>query len=187
MQCLSVSFCQLAINNRFKLIKQRGALSRTFSAKDPYQYILALSKYKAAHMDFLSPRPRILISNDDGINAPGLRALVAALHAGDFCDIAVCGPAGERSAQSHAITLRSPMLTFPIEVEGTDEAYAVEGTPADSVMLALHGPVLKVDSMPNTAVLHNTLRCRVMCTRPLPPARGRGLVSTRSQKSTPRP
>lgn len=64
------------------------------------------------------PRPRILISNDDGINAPGLRALVAELHVQEFCDILVCGPAGERSAQSHAITLGKELLCSPIQIQG---------------------------------------------------------------------
>jgi len=48
--------------------------------------------------------PRILISNDDGVSAPGLRALVEALNSHRFCQIYICGPFGERSAQSHSIT-----------------------------------------------------------------------------------
>jgi 5'-nucleotidase len=50
-------------------------------------------------------RPRVLISNDDGISAPGLRELVALLAQSDCCDVYVCAPSGERSAQSHALTL----------------------------------------------------------------------------------
>ena len=50
-------------------------------------------------------RPRVLVSNDDGITAPGLQALCTALVKADFCDILVCAPTSERSAQSHAITL----------------------------------------------------------------------------------
>lgn len=52
----------------------------------------------------MATRPRVLISNDDGVTAPGLTALAAALHAADFCDFCVSGPLGERSAQSHCIT-----------------------------------------------------------------------------------
>jgi 5'-nucleotidase len=84
----------------------------------------------------------VLISNDDGVTAPGLVALAAALHAANCCEFAVCGPLGERSAQSHSITIHKHLHVFNISVEGAAEAFAVDGTPADSVMLALHGPVL---------------------------------------------
>ena len=67
----------------------------------------------------------MLVSNDDGINAPGLRALVAALVADGVCTVCVCGPADEQSAKSHAITLGRPLLAFPIAVPNVDEAFAV--------------------------------------------------------------
>lgn len=94
--------------------------------------------------------PRILISNDDGISAPGLLALADALHSdqraggSDWCEFAVSGPSGERSAQSHCITVSAHLHAWPIEVPGATEAYAVDGTPADSVMIAIYGPLLKV-------------------------------------------
>ncbi len=47
----------------------------------------------------------MLVSNDDGVGAPGLRALATAIAAAGFCELLVCGPASEQSAQSHAITL----------------------------------------------------------------------------------
>lgn len=50
-------------------------------------------------------KPRILITNDDGINAPGIRALINELARQGFADLFVSAPDGERSAQSHAITL----------------------------------------------------------------------------------
>ena len=49
-------------------------------------------------------RPRILISNDDGVSAPGLIALTKELNRQSFCDFYVCGPFGERSAQSHSLS-----------------------------------------------------------------------------------
>ncbi|KAI3433656.1 hypothetical protein D9Q98_003465 [Chlorella vulgaris] len=87
-------------------------------------------------------KPRLLISNDDGITAPGLRALTAALHQDDFCTFAVSAPAGERSAQSHCISIGKSLHAWSLDVEGAEEAYAVDGTPADSVMIALYGPLL---------------------------------------------
>ncbi len=91
-------------------------------------------------------RPRILVSNDDGINAPGIKAVVNELLKADFCDVYVCAPSGERSAQSHAITLGRYLSCVPQEgyASGVVEAYAVDGTPADSVMLALCSPVFQV-------------------------------------------
>ncbi|KAK9819796.1 hypothetical protein WJX72_002469 [[Myrmecia] bisecta] len=88
-------------------------------------------------------RPCVLVSNDDGVNAPGLRALVSALHEADCFDIVVLGPDRERSAQSHAISMGKPLTCTPINVEGVLEAFAVDGTPADSVMLALNSDVFK--------------------------------------------
>ncbi|GIL71810.1 hypothetical protein Vretimale_755 [Volvox reticuliferus] len=89
-------------------------------------------------------RPRILVSNDDGINAPGIKALVAEIIKADFADVYVCAPSGERSAQSHAITLGRYLSCVRADsVSGVLEAYAVDGTPADSVMLALCSPVFQ--------------------------------------------
>lgn len=86
---------------------------------------------------------QVLISNDDGIQAPGLRALVTALATSGAVDVYVCAPSGERSAQSHAITLGRYLSCFSSEVPGAVEAYAVDGTPADAVMLALNSQVFK--------------------------------------------
>lgn len=86
---------------------------------------------------------RILVSNDDGVNAPGLRALARILNMLEGLSFSVSGPVGERSAQSHSISVGKPLHAFDIDVDGAEEACAVDGTPADSVMLALNGPLLK--------------------------------------------
>lgn len=82
--------------------------------------------------------PRVLVSNDDGIHAPGLRALVAALVAADFCSVFVAAPSSERSASSHCITLTRYLSCAHEPIEGVEASFAVDGTPADSVMLALN-------------------------------------------------
>lgn len=75
--------------------------------------------------------PLILVSNDDGFEAPGLRALVAALEA--MGEVWVVAPDGERSTSSHSFT-----LSKPVAVRQTDErTYAVDGWPADCVYLGL--------------------------------------------------
>ena len=54
------------------------------------------------------PRQRVLVVNDDGIDAPGLRAVVVALAA--RFDVYVCAPAVEKSASSHAINIHAPVF-----------------------------------------------------------------------------
>lgn len=77
---------------------------------------------------------RILVTNDDGIHAPGLRALVEALR--DVGEVTVVAPERERSAISHAITMTEPLRAWP--VGGFDApAWAVSGTPVDCVLLAV--------------------------------------------------
>jgi 5'-nucleotidase len=78
------------------------------------------------------PMPHILITNDDGIQAPGLRALVEALK--DSATITVVAPAHERSAAAQSLTLRQPIYCDQL----SEREYAVEGTPADAMILAFH-------------------------------------------------
>ncbi len=75
---------------------------------------------------------RVLVSNDDGFDAPGLQTLVATL--APRADVWVVAPMDEQSAKSHAITLHSPLRA---EQRG-HQRYAVGGTPADCVYLGLH-------------------------------------------------
>ncbi|MFQ5926903.1 MAG: 5'/3'-nucleotidase SurE [Terriglobia bacterium] len=74
----------------------------------------------------------ILLTNDDGINAEGLLALEEALQ--EHVELTVVAPHLERSASSHAISLQRPIRYEKI----SERKYAVEGTPADSVILALN-------------------------------------------------
>ncbi len=83
--------------------------------------------------------PLILVSNDDGIDAPGIHALVAALQG--LGDIHVVAPEREQSAVGHAITVREPVRAHRWEFRspgGPVSAWAVSGTPADCVKLALN-------------------------------------------------
>ncbi len=73
----------------------------------------------------------ILLSNDDGIDAPGLRAMAAALRR--LGGVAVCAPDSPRSAASSALTVHSPVMAREVSPGN----WAVHGTPADAVKLAL--------------------------------------------------
>jgi 5'-nucleotidase len=77
---------------------------------------------------------RILLTNDDGIHAQGLWALHAALAPGHA--VTVVAPDRERTGVGHAITLHQPLRASALAVNGA-EGYAVNGTPADCVKLAV--------------------------------------------------
>lgn len=74
----------------------------------------------------------LLLSNDDGIDAPGIDALHRALSA--LGRVVVVAPAGERSAQSHALTMHKPLRVL----ERGRDRYACSGQPADCVYLGVH-------------------------------------------------
>jgi 5'-nucleotidase len=76
----------------------------------------------------------ILVTNDDGVHAPGIRSLAKELRTIRGARVVVVAPDAEQSATSHAITLRRPLRIQKIE----ESVYSVDGTPADSVMLAVH-------------------------------------------------
>jgi len=74
----------------------------------------------------------ILITNDDGIHAEGLRALVDAV--ADLATISIVAPNQERSGAAQAITLRQPILCEKV----AEREWAIEGTPTDAVIVALN-------------------------------------------------
>ena len=77
----------------------------------------------------------ILVTNDDGIYANGLYALVEALKR--VGDVVVVAPDREQSAVGHAITLSNPLRVTKISRRGGFFGYATDGTPADAVKLAV--------------------------------------------------
>jgi 5'-nucleotidase len=83
-------------------------------------------------------KPLILVTNDDGITAPGLRMLVSIMKT--IGEVVVVAPDSPQSGMGHAITLDSMLyskkLTIDLDSEGIDE-YSCSGTPADCVKLAL--------------------------------------------------
>ncbi|MGF1580842.1 MAG: 5'/3'-nucleotidase SurE [Gemmataceae bacterium] len=79
---------------------------------------------------------RILLTNDDGVYAPGLRAMRKELK--KMGEVVVVAPAGEQSAVGHSITLMNPLLVQEVLDENNEPmGWAVEGRPADCVKLAL--------------------------------------------------
>ncbi len=77
---------------------------------------------------------RILVTNDDGVHAEGIRALVTV--AREFGEVKAVAPDRERSACGHAMTMRDPLRVTASRIEGV-EAYAVSGLPVDCVNVGL--------------------------------------------------
>ena len=81
-------------------------------------------------------RPLILVTNDDGITAPGIRALIDVVKT--IGDVVVVAPDSPQSAMGHAVTLNSTLTLEKVMVdEGGLDEYACSGTPVDCVKIAL--------------------------------------------------
>jgi len=78
---------------------------------------------------------RIILSNDDGIDSPGLLSLAEILSENN--EVTLIAPERERSAISHAITLREPVILKKRELFKNVRAFAATGTPADCIKIAL--------------------------------------------------
>jgi len=76
---------------------------------------------------------KILVTNDDGIFAPGILALAEAL--AELGEVTVVAPDRERSAVGHALTLHAPLRATQV----APNRFAVDGTPTDCVNLGIHG------------------------------------------------
>lgn len=75
---------------------------------------------------------RILLTNDDGIMADGIKILAKELES-DY-EVIIVAPENQNSAQSHAITLHKPLIIKEVKLDGIkSKAYSISGTPADCV------------------------------------------------------
>lgn len=83
-----------------------------------------------------SRKPLILISNDDGITAPGIAVLVRVMRR--IGEVVVVAPDSPQSGMGHAITIGNPLRLDPSTIFDGIEAYECSGTPADCVKLAKH-------------------------------------------------
>lgn len=83
----------------------------------------------------LPPGTRILLTNDDGVNAPGLELLRATFS--EQAEVTIVAPQASQSAMSHATTSRVPVRVHRLPPRDGVTVYAVEGTPVDCVKLAL--------------------------------------------------
>jgi 5'-nucleotidase len=84
---------------------------------------------------------RVLLTNDDGVRAPGILAVAQALR--EVAEITIVAPADNQSGKGHSITINDPIYVDEVTLPGGLRATAVAGTPATSVKLAL-GALMRV-------------------------------------------
>jgi 5'-nucleotidase len=91
-------------------------------------------------------KPLVLLSNDDGYRADGIRLLGDALR--EVADVIVCAPETEQSAQSHSLTLSRPLRLR----DHGGGIMSIDGTPADCVYVALHAGTRVLPRRPDVVV-----------------------------------
>ena len=84
----------------------------------------------------MTKKPLILVINDDGITAPGIRALIDVMNT--IGEVVVVAPDSPQSGMGHAITINSTLFVEKVTIDnGKQEEYSCSGTPADCVKLAV--------------------------------------------------
>jgi 5'-nucleotidase len=99
---------------------------------------------------------KVLLTNDDGIQAQGLNALRRALLEVPGIDLAVIAPDGNRSAMARSITTRHPLWVEEIEFEDGTTGFATDGTPVDCVRFAALGLVESEPELIVSGINHGT-------------------------------
>ncbi|MEO1030340.1 MAG: 5'/3'-nucleotidase SurE [Bacteroidota bacterium] len=83
----------------------------------------------------MANRPLILVTNDDGITAPGIRTLISVMNS--IGDVVVVAPDSPQSGMGHAITVNATLYLENVNIDGKQPEYSCSGTPADCVKLAV--------------------------------------------------
>lgn len=84
----------------------------------------------------MSKRPTILITNDDGITAPGISHLISI--AKNMGDVFIVAPDKPQSGMGHAITINSTLRAIPTKYHNVEHEYSCSGTPVDCVKIAIN-------------------------------------------------
>src|ERR1035437_9424390 len=92
-------------------------------------------KVKKKTVSAKKSKPVILITNDDGISSPGIRALVESMK--ELGKVVVVAPDSPQSGMGHAITLDDPLRIHQVHLFKDVESYQCSGTPVDCVKLAV--------------------------------------------------
>ncbi len=104
---------------------------------------------------YMTKKPLILVTNDDGINAPGLRALISILNT--IGEVVVVAPDSPQSGMGHAITLDSTLYVEHIKIDdGPQTEYSCSGTPADCVKLAIREKLNRTPDLCVSGINHGS-------------------------------
>lgn len=99
-------------------------------------------------------KPLILVTNDDGITAPGIRHL--AKYMTEIGDVVVVAPDSPQSGKGHAITINSTLSFEKINLEGDQEDYALNGTPVDCIKFSLDKILTKKPDLVVSGINHGS-------------------------------
>lgn len=102
----------------------------------------------------MNSRPLILITNDDGITSPGIRALVDAVK--DLGEVVIIAPDSPQSGMGHAITINKPLRIDRNDLYGDIESYHCSGTPVDCVKLAHHQILRRLPDIVLSGINHGS-------------------------------
>jgi len=109
---------------------------------------------KRNFMTHQSSRPLILVTNDDGVKAGGIAALIEMMK--PYGDVVVVAPNQAQSGMSHAITVKTPLYYSCIQHEPQLTIYKSNGTPADCVKLALNKILHRLPDICVSGINHGT-------------------------------
>ena len=100
-------------------------------------------------------KPLILVVNDDGISAPGIRKLITIMK--DFGEVVVVAPEGPQSGMGHAITINATLRCDKVTMDdGKQTEYSVSGTPVDCVKLAVNQIVKRKPDLCVSGINHGS-------------------------------
>ena len=103
----------------------------------------------------MTKKPLILVTNDDGITAPGIRALIAVMKT--IGDVVVVAPDSPQSGMGHAITINSTLHLQKINIDDEiDKEYSCSGTPADCVKIAVNEILDRKPDLRVSGINHGT-------------------------------
>ena len=103
----------------------------------------------------MKEKPLILVTNDDGISAPGIRTLISVMN--EIGNVVVVAPDSPQSAMGHAITINSTLECHKIKIDdGPQIEYSCSGTPADCVKLGINEILKKKPDLCVSGINHGS-------------------------------
>jgi 5'-nucleotidase len=96
---------------------------------------MTISQKATKNKENFMSKPLILVTNDDGITAPGIRKLISIVN--EIGDVIVVAPNSPQSGKGHAITINSTLSFEELHLDGPQKDFSCSGTPVDCVKMAL--------------------------------------------------